>query len=350
MKLHIKRICRFAAFCAIIFWILEFKVFGDVDNFAKFFIQNDKTSARERIIRNTNNAFRSVSVSNKTREHLMSNYRNVNVVQLNREQLLDQNMKRDNIFQQNRHVPGLTDKEIEQIKHVFENSPVVIQKYKLIFFWNEKSGCTYWKSLFHFIQGLSSENVHSSQLLSYLIQFNDKEVTEMMFDNSWTKAVFVREPRERILSCYLDKGFDKSFMEYYFKRTPKSFLDFLKLTQQFKGSHWEPQVKLPRFLYRNMMIGKMSDIFTFTEQLLTKIVAWNETVNVWMNLEKIKKRARHHATNAKDKLYQYYNDTKIQDIIFEIYADDYDVFNFEKVYFDFDKKKTFRNVKNTILD
>ncbi|XP_063425227.1 carbohydrate sulfotransferase 9-like [Mytilus trossulus] len=282
-----------------------------------------------------NDAFRIVSVSNKSRENITLKKSDVNVVQLNREHFLDQNMKRDNILQQNRHVPRLTDKEIEQIKHVFENTPIVIQKYKLIFFWNEKSGCTYWKSLFHFIQGLKIENVHISHHLSYLIQFNDKEVTEMMFDNSWTKAVFVREPRERILSCYLDKGFDKYFMEYYFKRMPKSFLDFLKLIKQFKGSHWEPQVKVPRFLYKNMMIGKMSDIFNFTEQLLTKIGAWNETVNDWMNSEKIKKRARLHATNAKDKLYQYYKDTKVQDIIFEMYANDYDVFNFEKKYFDF---------------
>ncbi|CAC5364354.1 CHST9 [Mytilus coruscus] len=309
-------------------------MFGDVDNFDPILVQKDKTSTGKRIIGSRNGAFRIDKVSNKTTDPKKGD---VNVVQLTHEQLFDQNMKRDNIILQNKNVPRLTDKEMEQIKHVFENSPIVLKRYKLIFFWNEKSGCTYWKSMFHFIQGLKNEDVHSSHLLSYLAQFDDKEVTEMMFDNSWTKAVFVREPRERILSCYLDKGFEKAFMKHYFKRTPKSFLDFLKLIKQFKGSHWEPQVKIPRFLYKNMMIGKMSDIFTFTEQLLTKIGAWNEAVNVWMNSEKIKKRARPHATNAKDKLFQYYNDTKIQDLIFEMYADDYDVFNFEKKYFDFNK-------------
>ncbi|CAC5364355.1 CHST9 [Mytilus coruscus] len=337
MKQYIKRICRLTAFCAIIFWLLAFMIFGDVDNFDLNFIRNDKTSTGERQISSRNGAFRIIRISNKTTENLVSNKRDVTVVQLTHEQLFNQNIKTDNIILQDKHVPRLTAKEMEHIKHAFENSPIVLKKYKLIFFWNEKSGCTYWKSLFYFIQGLKNTDVHNSHLLSYLVQFNHNEITEMIFDNSWTKAVFVREPRERILSCYLDKGFKKAFMVHYCKRTPKSFLDFLKLIKQCKGSHWEPQVKVPKFLYKNMMIGKMSDIFTFTEQLLTKIGAWNETVNVWMNSEKIEKRARPHATNAKDKLFQYYNDTKVQDLIFEMYADDYDVFNFEKKYFDFNK-------------
>ncbi|VDI63554.1 Hypothetical predicted protein [Mytilus galloprovincialis] len=309
------------------------------DMFNPMLIQSDKISSGERIIRSTNGAFRIVSVSNKTTENLISSKRDANIVELNHEQLFNKNTTKEHIILRTeaKHVPRLTDKELDHIKHAFENSPIVLKKYKLIFFWNEKSGCTYWKSLFYFIQGLNSTNVHNSHLLSYLVQFNTNEITKMMFDNSWTKAVFVREPRERILSCYLDKGLNAAFMMHSCKRTPKSFLDFLKLIKQCKGSHWEPQVKVPKFLYKNMIVGKLSDIFAFTEQLLTKIGAWNETVNVWMNSEKTEKRARHHATNSKDKLYQYYNDTKIQDIIFEMYTDDYDVFNFEKKYFGFNK-------------
>ncbi|XP_052083681.1 carbohydrate sulfotransferase 9-like [Mytilus californianus] len=239
----------------------------------------------------------------------------------------------------NRSVPSLTDDELKQIKRTWYNSPIVVMKYKLIFFWNEKSGCSYWKSLLQFIQGLKHDDMHNPSVngLQYLINFKDRDIVSMMYNDSWTKAVFVREPRERILSCYLDKGLNNGFMMVNFKRTVKTFSEFLELAKQCYNAHWESQVRAPKYFYKNMMIGKMTNMSTFTEKLLTKIGAWNDTVKNWLDSKESEKKSRSHAQNAGDKLLQYYNDTKFQDVIFEMFEDDYDVFNFERKYFDFNK-------------
>ncbi|CAG2240590.1 CHST9 [Mytilus edulis] len=239
----------------------------------------------------------------------------------------------------NRNVPSLTDAELKQIKRTWYNSPIVVMKYKLIFFWNEKSGCSFWKSLLQFIQGLTHEDIHNpyENGLKYLINFEDKDIISMMYNDSWTKAVFVREPRERILSSYLDKGLNNGFMMVNCKRTVKTFSEFLELAKQCPNAHWESQVRAPKYFYKKMMIGKMADISTFTEKLLTKIGAWNETVKYWLDSKDSEKKSRSHAQNAGDKLLQYYNNTKLQDVIFEMFEDDYIVFNFEKKYFDFNK-------------
>ncbi|CAC5423380.1 CHST9 [Mytilus coruscus] len=238
-------------------------------------------------------------------------------------------------------VPRLTKEELHQIKrYTYYSSPIVVTKYKLIFFWNEKSGCTYWKSLLQFIQGLHNKEVHDPRRngLTNLMQFKDNEITDMMFNEAWTKAVFVREPRERILSSFLEKGLNNACMMDICRRPAvKSFSEFLTLIKHCKDVHWSSQVKLPRYLYKNTMIGRMPDIYTFTEKLLTKIGAWHDTVKDWLHSKEQLKRTRPHATSAREKLFQYYNDTKTQDIIFEMYADDYEVFKFDKKYFNFNK-------------
>ncbi|CAG2191321.1 CHST9 [Mytilus edulis] len=250
----------------------------------------------------------------------------------------NQNTKNDST-RQRKDIPWLSKVDLKQITRTWYQSPIVVTKYKLIFFWNEKAGCTYWKKLLQVIQGLENNEVHHPDFngLSYLINYKDNEITEMMFDDSWTKAVFVREPRERILSCYLEKGLDNAHMMNNCAQTVKSFIEFLNLTKTCKDPHWSSQVRAPKYFYKNMMIGKMPDILTFTEKLLTKIGAWNESVKDWIYSKDRKNKTRYHARKAEDKLFQYYNDTKTQDIIFEKYADDYDVFNFEKKYFVFDK-------------
>ncbi|VDI54481.1 Hypothetical predicted protein [Mytilus galloprovincialis] len=250
----------------------------------------------------------------------------------------DGHNKKQNISKLARKVvPQLTKVELRQIKrYTHYSSPIVVSKYKLIFFWNEKVGCTYWKSLLQFIQGIKNKEVHDPRRngLTYLIQFKDNDITDMMFNEAWIKAVFVREPRERVLSAFLDKGLNNSLMmDLCGRPSVKSFPEFLAVIKLCKDVHWSSQVKLPRHLYKNTIIGKMPDINKFSENLLTKIGAWNDTVKDWLHSKEQFGRTRHHATSARQKLLQYYNDTKSQDIIFEMYTDDYEVFNFDKKYF-----------------
>ncbi|VDI07848.1 Hypothetical predicted protein [Mytilus galloprovincialis] len=205
----------------------------------------------------------------------------------------------------NRSVPSLTDAELKQIKRTWYNSPIVVMKYRLIFFWNEKSGCSFWKSLLQYIQGLKRDDMHNPYVngLKYLINFEDNDIISMMYNDSWTKAVFVREPRERMLSSYLDKGLNDGFIMVNCKRTVKTFSEFLELAKQCPNAHWESQVRAPKYFYKKMMIGKMADISTFTEKLLTKIGAWNETVKIWLHSKDSEKKSRSHAQNAGENCY-----------------------------------------------
>lgn len=59
-------------------------------------------------------------------------------------------------------IPDISKQEIKKLKRTFTSSPIVVPKYKLIFFWNEKSGCTYWKRLFQHIQGIHLKKCHQS--------------------------------------------------------------------------------------------------------------------------------------------------------------------------------------------
>lgn len=51
--------------------------------------------------------------------------------------------------------PVFLYEDIIQIKSKLELSPIVVPEYKLIFVWNSKSGGTYWKKLFQYVQGLN---------------------------------------------------------------------------------------------------------------------------------------------------------------------------------------------------
>ena len=236
-----------------------------------------------------------------------------------------------------KYISVISQSEITLIKRALYTSPIVVPKYRFIFFWNEKSGCTYWNRVLQYIQGIkilfTEGNAHHAYKngLLHLESFKDSEVHKMIHDDSWLKVAFVREPRERLLSAYLDKGTDDSFMKYFCQQTVKSFSEFITLIRTCKNRHWESQVRLPKYYYDRMSIGNMSDVSSFTENLLRRVGAWNSNVQTWLNSQNITNSTRPHAKNAKEKMLKWYN-RKLEDAIFEIYADDYEVFGFNRDY------------------
>ncbi|CAC5407238.1 unnamed protein product [Mytilus coruscus] len=221
---------------------------------------------------------------------------------------------------------------IQQLKYR-HSSPIVVPKYKLIFFWSEKSACTYWKRLLQFIQGINKTILHDPRSgLKTLNMFNNCKIMDMMNNEQWLKAAFVREPRERILSSYLDKGQHRHVMNEVCKiNRTLSFNEFLEIIKHCKNGHWDKQFRAPEYFYKQMMVRKFSEISSYTERLLKRIGAWNEKVQNW--LKSSKQIYQPHATNAKSKLVTYYNDTKSQDLIFDLFSDDYKVFGFDRTYF-----------------
>jgi hypothetical protein len=93
--------------------------------------------------------------------------------------------------------------------------------------------------------------------IPYLSQFPTEAATQMMISPEWTKAVFVREPKERVLSAFLDKAVNQ---KWYFKtncceqledpqvvtdcvNNSQSFSSFLHYVTKFciYDVHWEQQ-------------------------------------------------------------------------------------------------------------
>ncbi|CAC5387508.1 unnamed protein product [Mytilus coruscus] len=228
---------------------------------------------------------------------------------------------------------------IEQLKEYW-SSPIVVPKYKLIFFWSEKSACTYWKRLFQFIQGINNTEVHNHRNgLTTLKSFSTCKIISLMYNDSWVKAAFVREPRERLLSSYLEKAQHRPVM-YQLCRVNRtvSFYEFLEIIKHCRNGHWDKQVRIPEYFYEHMMVGKLFEISSFTERLLKKIGAWNEKVVAWLQLSQ--KLTRSHKRDAKSKLLQYYNDTKTQDLIFNLFSEDYRVFGFNMTYYNKENNTT----------
>jgi Sulfotransferase family len=97
----------------------------------------------------------------------------------------------------------------------WDSAPIVMEQYKLVFFTIPKVGCTAWKQLFRRMMGYrdwKNENVHAMQPwnpesngLKYLYHYDRVTASTMMTSPEWTRAIVVRDPKERFLSAYLDK-------------------------------------------------------------------------------------------------------------------------------------------------
>jgi hypothetical protein len=105
----------------------------------------------------------------------------------------------------------------------WDGAPVVLEDYKLLFFTTPKVGCTVWKQLFRRVSGYadwqmqgdnSAQHQNPKELphnpfqngLNYLYHYPPHIADRMLTDPTWTRAIFVRDPKERLLSAYLDKA------------------------------------------------------------------------------------------------------------------------------------------------
>lgn len=92
-------------------------------------------------------------------------------------------------------------------------SAVVIPSHKLIFVPIPKVACTIWYKLLRRMTGLEDWQSDLGPLpqnpdvngLTYLADYSRAQATDMWTSLEWTKAIMVRDPRERLLSAYLDK-------------------------------------------------------------------------------------------------------------------------------------------------
>jgi len=146
----------------------------------------------------------------------------------------------------------------------WDSAPIVLDEYKLVFFTIPKAGCTIWKQLFRRMMGFKNwqkqsqandvkELPHNPKFngLTYLHHYSLEEASQIMTSREWTRAIFVRDPKERFLSAFLDKALSNGGVHVQKKCCPngeckkdaQTFPGFINLV--FKGGcknpHWNPQ-------------------------------------------------------------------------------------------------------------
>ena len=256
------------------------------------------------------------------------------------------------------------DDEIYQFGR-WDFAPIVIESHKLIFFTIPKVGCTIFKQLFRRMYGYRNWHVHNDYLphhpgsngLNYLYHYKPQEAEQMLTDPSWTRAIFFRDPKERLLSAYLDKvrhnhghhvrthcckgnnhGFSSSVAlqltllcnvpEHKLPDPLISFTDFLqKVVPHCPDPHWRPQAnRMPdQFWPYVNFVGHMETIAQDTKALLEKVGGWEEYGATGWEHGAIFTGPSNvaHATNARDKLSEFFSSSDAVELAQLVHSADY---------------------------
>jgi hypothetical protein len=193
------------------------------------------------------------------------------------------------VLSQKEMVPVLSGDYISQPGN--DLSPIVIEKYKLIFFTNPQVGCTVWKQLFRRIMGLEdwwdplvdSHNPKTNGLV-YLRDYSLEEATRLMNSPDYTRAMFVRDPKERLVSTFTRKAFN-GFVKTNCcqgniaceKKAQASLANFVTMTRGCGEPHWRPQgERMDRQFFATLnFVGHMETSAVDVKALLKNIGAWN---------------------------------------------------------------------------
>jgi len=247
--------------------------------------------------------------------------------------------------------------------------PIVNEEYNVVFFLVAKAASSEWIRFFMRLNSSSlwcANGVHSRthQGLKFLSDYSIEEATEMMTSKDWTRAIFVRNPKPRILSAFLDKavshkeGFirDKcpiyasrggDYDECVERREDFSFFLYNITTTMNKNVHWRSiysrvdEKWWPWMNYVANMEALSDDAEHFLKSLKSNIdgaSAWDRIGRTgWSDNERdcdnlgdsafLAKKDTKHKTNAKDQLRQYYT-PELEKFVETHYADDFNNPNF----------------------
>lgn len=236
--------------------------------------------------------------------------------------------------------------------------PIVNEEYKLIFFLSAKVASSQWV---RFLMRANADEMwcsnettlHNPQFngLKYLSDYTLEEAQKMMVSKEWTRAVFVRHPKPRLLSAFIDKAIDHN--ETFIEKYCPHYANRLHSTDE--DDH-DPDVEyciehhlefdfflynITRVMHDNVhfrslystidekwwpsinFIGHMHTLSEDTEKLLQSLFSRKNGKTLWENFGKsgwgdtrdcenigtdafLAKRENHHETDAKDKLKDYY--------------------------------------------
>lgn len=242
------------------------------------------------------------------------------------------------------------------VNNDWNGSPVVIQEYKLIFFTTAKNACTMWllllRRMMH-IQKWNEIDIDAEKLLpwnpeynglKYLYDYNISYANKIITDPRWTRAIFVRDPKERFVSAYIDKVVRSK--NYILNKccptkgdcvepSKANITTFLHEVAYFcHNQHWRPQhmqMTSPQWSYINF-VGHMDTLKDDAERLLKRLGVWekfgssgwgsNGKEQIFQSEMQGDNTGRMHATNAKRYIRSYIT-PELEIELNEYYANDY---------------------------
>ena len=246
-------------------------------------------------------------------------------------------------------------------RHGWDIDPFVVESHKLLFFTVPKNSCTEWKRLFKRMlnhsdwRAYGQDHMHNPQSngLKYLGSYPKEQQIEFMTSPEWTRAIFLRDPLQRLLSGYLEKAHGESrYVQRHccnnnntmkFKSataraqcmklfslqrkgqvaTPKGnefpFATFVShFARQCPDTHWAPQsqrLRAGNWKFINY-VGYFDTLEDDARCLLEKIGAWEEFgASGWGKdgtLAFFQRNTAPHSTSAKESHDSYYTPDVLQ--------------------------------------
>ena len=257
----------------------------------------------------------------------------------------------------------------------------VIPQGKLVFCGIPKVGITQWFKFARFVMGAADYQSLPYFKLdlkeSRLDRLPRHRQEALLMDPTWTKAIFLRDPAERLLSAYLDKVAEGESKKVFNNETIAKFAEWVRELEQGRGiiskrchvgntsknghswcwdPHWRPQVYscgiselLPYFDF----VGSISEAANHSKALLQMVGLWDSHGMHYISEQGAKgcdvpppdpespqqgifhagfqqkdlAKQDTHTTNSKSKLDLFYNTPQLLDTVKRIYKDDYTLWN-----------------------
>jgi hypothetical protein len=161
-----------------------------------------------------------------------------------------------------------------------EASPVVVERYKLVFFPVPGAGDRTWRDLLYRMQTDAHEAV--DHRLKRLFDYNVTEASHIMTSSDYTRAMMVRDPKERLVELYQDifsahKNMTADICPHEDK-PPKSFPSFVQLIASCSHVTWRPQGQRmdPKYYPYLTTVLQFDSRERDAKKLLQTIGAWGE--------------------------------------------------------------------------
>ena len=251
---------------------------------------------------------------------------------------------------------------------VFQSEAAVVEDSRLLFCRIPKNGMTQWSQMLKLLSS-SSKGYSPNEFSAHDMNLANAEfhvmvvkhlathqAAEIHSDDTWTRAVFSRNPFYRLLSGYLDRIVRA---REYFRigvrghdeedpitkaRVPKkgsqvniSFSEFVSTIAAQKEAdmdeHFRPQSSYCglRFAAFNF-VGKFEQLGTDSWALLRKVGAERHGEVGWGSdgSQRFLEHNTHHTTNAAARAASFYT-VELERVVVALFKEDFERFNYEKV-------------------